>query len=191
MASQQTGDAPYFKSLADNFRDQRQFPPGGHGRHGRQFPGDRDRPCGLFHQSDDARRHAGDAARPIRSRTPIRSAARNNYYTQDGYGGGSYVNCHDLSQPGVAAIDQQLRRQERLTSANARRGTIISSTTTTCIGTRRSRDAPRSAPTNFTLPPQTASTIVDVLTRAWRVVEILQRRPRRRSDASSPIRSTA
>jgi phospholipase C len=28
----------------------------------------------------------------------------NNYYTQDGYSGGSYVNCADSSQPGVGAI---------------------------------------------------------------------------------------
>src|SRR5207244_1615441 len=37
-------------------------------------------------------------------------AGTNNYYTQDGYGGGSYVNCADPSAPGVAAVDQQLRR---------------------------------------------------------------------------------
>jgi phospholipase C len=28
----------------------------------------------------------------------------NNWYTQDGYGGGSYTNCADTSQPGVAPI---------------------------------------------------------------------------------------
>ena len=35
----------------------------------------------------------------------------NNYYTQDGYGGGSYVNCADPSQPGVEAVNHQLRQQ--------------------------------------------------------------------------------
>src|SRR5262249_23646052 len=28
----------------------------------------------------------------------------NNWYTQDGYSGGTYTNCSDASQPGVAAI---------------------------------------------------------------------------------------
>jgi phospholipase C len=28
----------------------------------------------------------------------------NNWYTQDGYGGGSYTNCSDMTQPGVAPI---------------------------------------------------------------------------------------
>jgi phospholipase C len=28
----------------------------------------------------------------------------NNFYTQDGYSGGSYTNCSDINQPGVAAI---------------------------------------------------------------------------------------
>ncbi|HLH75279.1 MAG TPA: alkaline phosphatase family protein [Candidatus Binataceae bacterium] len=32
----------------------------------------------------------------------------NNFYTQDGYSGGSYVNCSDSSQPGVGAVDAYL-----------------------------------------------------------------------------------
>jgi phospholipase C len=28
----------------------------------------------------------------------------NNWYTQDGYGGGSYTNCSDIAQPGVASV---------------------------------------------------------------------------------------
>jgi phospholipase C len=32
----------------------------------------------------------------------------NDWYTQDGYGGGSYVNCADPSQPGIGAIDAYL-----------------------------------------------------------------------------------
>jgi len=35
---------------------------------------------------------------------PDPQASTNNFYTQDGYAGGSYVNCSDASLPGVSAI---------------------------------------------------------------------------------------
>jgi len=35
---------------------------------------------------------------------PDPQSGTNNWYVQDGYGGGSYVNCADSSQPGVAPI---------------------------------------------------------------------------------------
>lgn len=35
---------------------------------------------------------------------PDPQTGTNNFYTQDGLGGGSYVNCSDLTQPGVSAI---------------------------------------------------------------------------------------
>lgn len=35
---------------------------------------------------------------------PNPQSGTNNFYTQDGYSGGSYVNCADSSQPGVAPI---------------------------------------------------------------------------------------
>jgi len=36
----------------------------------------------------------------------------NNFYTQDGYSGGSYTNCSDINQPGVAAIVSYLNAIE-------------------------------------------------------------------------------
>ena len=35
---------------------------------------------------------------------PNPQPSTNNFYDQDGYGGGSYVNCGDISQPGVPAV---------------------------------------------------------------------------------------
>ncbi|HKV55872.1 MAG TPA: alkaline phosphatase family protein [Candidatus Binataceae bacterium] len=35
---------------------------------------------------------------------PDPQTSTNNFYTQDGYGGGSYVNCADTTQPGVSAV---------------------------------------------------------------------------------------
>jgi phospholipase C len=49
----------------------------------------------------------GDPATPpsnqIENPNPM-PGATNNWYTQDGYGGGSYTNCSDATQPGVAPI---------------------------------------------------------------------------------------
>jgi phospholipase C len=35
---------------------------------------------------------------------PNPQPSTNNWYDQDGYSGGSYVNCADISQPGVPAV---------------------------------------------------------------------------------------
>src|SRR5207244_11055643 len=45
----------------------------------------------------------------------------NNYYTQDGYGGGSYVNCSDPSTPGARSVRSQLL-QQGVTRANCASG---------------------------------------------------------------------
>ena len=54
----------------------------------------------------------GAAAVPYSNQieNPNPAAGTNNYYTQDGYGGGSYVNCSDPTAPGVFAVNQQLVR---------------------------------------------------------------------------------
>jgi phospholipase C len=48
----------------------------------------------------------GNALRPPQNEieNPNPQPGTNNYYTQDGYSGGSYVDCADRTQPGVAAI---------------------------------------------------------------------------------------
>ena len=40
---------------------------------------------------------------------PNPQAGTNNYYMQDGYSGGSYVNCADDSQPGVSSVKNYLK----------------------------------------------------------------------------------
>jgi phospholipase C len=49
---------------------------------------------------------AGNPATPPANQieNPNAQPGTNNFYTQDGYGGGSYVECADPSQPGVAAV---------------------------------------------------------------------------------------
>jgi phospholipase C len=52
----------------------------------------------------------GKAATPPANQieNPEPQSGTNNFYTQDGYGGGSYVECADPSQPGVAAVRDYL-----------------------------------------------------------------------------------
>jgi phospholipase C len=49
---------------------------------------------------------------PNQIENPNPQLGSNNFYTQDGYGGGSYTNCSDMSQPGVAAIVNYLNALE-------------------------------------------------------------------------------
>jgi phospholipase C len=99
------GDAPYFKQLAeeytlsDNFH---QSVMGGTGaNHIMLGFGD------LIYYADAN----GEPATPPMNQieNPNSQAGTNNWWVQDGYSGGSYVNCADDSQPGVAAIRKYLK----------------------------------------------------------------------------------
>ena len=88
----------------------------------------------------------------------------NNFYTQDGYGGGSYVNCSDSSQPGVAAIDQYLRS---LPYKPFNKGNCADNTyylvNNYNLGYDYKGDPRTLGSDKFVLPPQTIPTIADAL----------------------------
>jgi phospholipase C len=95
------GDAPFLKNMADNYAISDNYHQGIMGGTGANFiylgTGD------LAFFSDGN----GNALVPFLNQieNPDPSAAGNNFYTQDGYGGGSYVNCADMPyQGGVPAI---------------------------------------------------------------------------------------
>src|SRR5579872_2565472 len=98
------GDAPYFESLAqqyaisDNFHQAVQ---GGTGANHIAIGFG----TGLYYADAN-----GNPAMPPANQieNPNAQAGTNNFYTQDGYGGGSYVNCADASQPGVDAVRDYL-----------------------------------------------------------------------------------
>ena len=97
-----------------------------------------------------------------RSKIPDPVAGTNNYYTQDGYGGGSYVNCADPSQPGVAAIAEHClawRSRQQLRAGPLLPGQQLQHVLEP--DEQRSADA---RPRQFTLPPQSTPTIADVMT---------------------------
>ncbi|HEV7777116.1 MAG TPA: alkaline phosphatase family protein [Luteibacter sp.] len=99
------GDAPYFAELArdytmsDNFH---QSVMGGTGANHIMLG------FGSLIYYADA--HGNPATPPANQiENPDAQFGTNNWYVQDGYGGGSYVNCADESQPGVASVKDYLR----------------------------------------------------------------------------------
>ncbi|HWE76026.1 MAG TPA: alkaline phosphatase family protein [Stellaceae bacterium] len=94
------GDAAYFKELADQYTlsdNYHQAVMGGTGaNHVMLGTGD------MVAFSDAAFNAAKPPENQIENPNP--QPGTNNFYTQDGYGGGSYVACADRDAPGVAPI---------------------------------------------------------------------------------------
>lgn len=99
------GDAPYFAELArtytlsDNFH---QSVMGGTGANHIMLGYGT-----LVYYADPKGHPATPPSNQIEDPNP--QPGTNNWYVQDGYSGGSYVNCADSSQPGVAAVKNYLR----------------------------------------------------------------------------------
>jgi phospholipase C len=112
------GDAPYFKELADEFTISDNFHQsvmGGTGANHIMFGfGD-----SIFYTNT-----SGVAAVPPVNQVenPNPQPSTNNFYDQDGYGGGSYVNCGDIGQPGVPAVTNYLQSLKRPVNPNCVKG---------------------------------------------------------------------
>ncbi|UWZ84840.1 alkaline phosphatase family protein [Occallatibacter riparius] len=98
----QQGDAPYLKYLADNYAMSDNFHQAGSGGTGINHI--------LLGYSDDIyfSDPQGNPATPPANQieNPNPQPGTNNYYTQDGYSGGSYSNCSDPNAPGASEILQ-------------------------------------------------------------------------------------
>jgi phospholipase C len=98
------GDAPYFKYLADTYAMSDNFHQsimGGTGANHIAVG------TGLAIYYTDG--HGNVATPPANEvENPNPQPGTNNYYTQDGYSGGSYSKCADQSQPGVGAVQAYL-----------------------------------------------------------------------------------
>jgi phospholipase C len=114
----QNGDAPYFKHLADTYSLSDNFHQsvmGGTGANHIMF-GFAD----AIWYSDGK----GGALTPPTNQieNPDPQTGTNNYYDQDGYGGGSYSACADLGQPGVPAVVNYLQALPRPVKPNCEAG---------------------------------------------------------------------
>ena len=112
------GDAPYLKELADTYTLSDNFHQsvmGGTGANHIMFGfGD-----AIYYTNAN-----GVAAAPPTNQVenPNPQPSTNDYYDQDGYGGGSYVNCGDISQPGVPAITNYLQSLKHPVNPNCVKG---------------------------------------------------------------------
>ncbi|HEX4157454.1 MAG TPA: alkaline phosphatase family protein [Rhizomicrobium sp.] len=100
----QQGDAPYFKQLADQYTlldNYHQPAKGGTGLDSLYIGYADD----LWYSDGH-----GNAATPPDNQieNPDPMANTNNWYTQDGYSGGTYSNCSDPTQKGVASVNAYL-----------------------------------------------------------------------------------
>jgi phospholipase C len=110
----QNGDAPYMTHLADSYALSDNFHQsvmGGTGANHIMF-GFAD----AIWFSDGKGNAAVPPANEIENPDP--QAGTNNYYDQDGYSGGSYSACADLTQPGVPAIVNYLQALPRPVNPN-------------------------------------------------------------------------
>jgi phospholipase C len=103
------GDAPLFNALAQNFAMSDNYHQAVMGGTGANF-------FALATAGEAAvYNENGVVATPPANQieNPNPQPGTNNFYTNDGYSGGSYVNCADRKQPGVEAILEFLKENHR------------------------------------------------------------------------------
>ena len=153
------GDAPVFRFIADHYAISDNFHQGIMGGTGASFiylgTGD------LAFYSDGNGNPETPPARLIENPDPW--SGSNNWYEQDGYESGSYVNCADLSQPGVAQIVGYLQSLKRPTRCDPAHYYLVNN-----YGPAFNADGTRVDVKQhpYTLPPQTLPNIGEALSKA-------------------------
>ena len=154
-----TGDAPSFKALADDFAISDNYHQSIMGGTGANFIAIATADVG-FHNVDGM----PDTPPANQIENPNPQPNTNNFYTQDGYGGGSYINCSDSAQPGVAPIMGYINT---LSGKAFNHGNCAPNTyylvNNYGLGYTASGTVKPLGANNFTLPPQTIPTIADAL----------------------------
>ena len=103
-----TGDAPFFKSLAEQYALSDNYHQSIMGGTGANFFAIATADAAVYNVNGAL---AVPPANQIENPNPLPRTA--NFYTQDGYAGGSYVNCADPLQPGVGPILAELEKHKR------------------------------------------------------------------------------
>ncbi len=154
----QAGDMPYFKQLADTYAlsdNYHQPVMGGTGaNHIMLGSGD------MFYYTDGN----GNATTPPANQieNPNEQPGTNNYYTQDGYSGGSYTECADATQPGVASIVSYLQSLPNAPKPNCAPGDyyLLNNYNPGYYGNGQVADVTADP---YTIPPSPVPTIADDL----------------------------
>ena len=152
------GDAPWFKHLADTYTISDNFHQsimGGTGANHIAVG------TGLAIYYTDGHGHiATPPSNEIENPNP--QPGTNNYYTQDGYSGGSYSNCSDARQPGVSTVEAYLATLPYKPSSKCQAGAyyLLNNYNPGYFG-----DGTVNTST-FTIPPSSVRTIGDTLNEA-------------------------
>lgn len=154
------GDVPYFKYLADHYAfsdNYHQAAMGGTGANHIMMG------TGYDLWFTDGHGHAiAPPTNQIENPNPLEGT--NNWYTQDGYSGGSYSECSDPSQPGVGPIEAYLASLARPIDPDCLPGDyyILNNYNPGYYGNGTvAYGDPKGTP--FTVPPSNIPTIGDVL----------------------------
>lgn len=157
-----TGDAPYFKHLADNYAIADNY-------HQPVMGGTTVNYFALATGDVSFYTENGKPGVPPTKQieNPDAQPSTNNWYTEDGYRGGSYVQCADLSQPGVSGIRNFLNKlpYPAFNDGNCEQNTYY------MVNNMDPAFAPNGeplalGPEKFLLPPQTIPHIGDALSAA-------------------------
>ncbi|MEO8987164.1 MAG: alkaline phosphatase family protein [Rhodanobacter sp.] len=152
-----TGDAPLFRALAQHYAlsdNQHQSVMGGTGDNFFSLAtGDM-----PYFNRDGA--IVAPPTNQIENPNPMPGSA--NFYTQDGYQGGSYVDCSDPAQPGVDRILTFLRMKHIASKCAPGAYYLVNNYTP---GYDMNGKPQPIGPNNYAYPPQTVPTIAEALAR--------------------------
>ncbi|MCU6435180.1 alkaline phosphatase family protein [Undibacterium sp. Jales W-56] len=157
-----TGDAPYFKHLADNYAIADNY-------HQPVMGGTTVNYFALATADVSFYNENGKPGVPFAKQieNPDAQPYTNNWYTEDGYRGGSYVQCADITQPGVAGIRNFLNKlpYKAFNDGNCEPNTyyMVNNMDPAFSPTGEPLEL---GPTKFLLPPQTIPHIGDALSKA-------------------------
>jgi phospholipase C len=152
------GDAPYFKSLADTYTISDNFHQSIEGGTGANHIAIG---TGLaIYYSDGAGHIKTPPTEEIENPNP--QPGTNNWWTQDGYSGGSYTNCSDESAPGVAQVAAYLHSLPYHPSLRCKKDAyyLVNNYNPGYYGDGTVNTTP------FTIPPSSVHTIGDTLNDA-------------------------
>jgi acid phosphatase len=155
FANMSTGDAPYFKSLATQYAISDNYHQSIMGGTGANFFAMATADVAYFNTAGAV---AMPPANQIENPDPMASTA--NFYSQDGYSGGSYVNCSDAAQPGVGSILSFLGSAGVKPNCDAGKYYLVNNYG---LGYDMNGNAQPIGANNYTLPPQTVPTIAEAL----------------------------
>ncbi|HEY5995180.1 MAG TPA: alkaline phosphatase family protein [Gallionellaceae bacterium] len=155
------GDAPYFRELAEHYALADNYHQPVMGGTGANFIAIASGDVGSYNRD-------GKAATPPENQieNPDPAPGTPNAYVQDGYSGGSYVNCSDLAQPGAASIRRYLSGlpYRAFNDGNCAPG-VFYLVNNYEPGYRANGDRSPLGPEHYILPPQSMPTIAERLSQ--------------------------